>query len=203
MNAPRVLVAIFLFTYIGSAAAQNNSQNNSQTNSSEILNDGATISEPIRIYKNTDLNFGIIIPGSTAGIVHVTGNMGDIALTDPPIAATTTSCVFPGGSGPIQYNGINADASMKAQIASLIVTGEPNTSFSITISGGTSVGVGSKKISVQLDPPCGIGIAPAGNAGILSNEGTRGFTLGGKLSMGANQASGMYTGTFTVLVCYN
>ena len=46
-------------------------------------------------------------------------------------------------------------------------------------------------------------IASGALSGALGAAGSQSFYVGGKLHVGANQAAGNYTGTFTVTVAYN
>jgi len=177
-------------------------------NSSTSVNEAATISQPIRIYKNTDLNFGGLFSGISGGDIHVFGTIG--ALTIPPSGApsgaTTTSATYPGGSGPKKYLG-SGPSNIATQVASFIVTGEPSLTYSISVSGGTSIISGSgNQMTITLDHPTGGAVNPAGTGGTIQVSGEPGtdkFTVGGTLKMNPGQASGHYSGSFNVTVCYN
>ncbi len=182
-----------------------------QNDCSTSVNEAATISQPIKLYKNTDLNFGSIVTGVAQGNVHVFGTIG--ALTIPasgsPTGVTTTSATYPGGTGPAKYTGTGL-GNVQAQVSSFIVTGEPGVTYSITVSGGTSVktGIGDAPhtMTVVLDNPAGGAVNAGGTMGTLQtsgNPGTDKFTIGGTLTVKASQLSGLYTGTFNVVVAYN
>jgi len=185
-----------------------------QTSSSTSVNEAATISQPIRLYKNTDLNFGGIVAGLVGGNVHVTGTITTVTLSGTPSALTTTTETFPGGTGPAKYTGSGTSgagftANVAAQVASLIVTGEPCLTYAISVTGGTLVTDGTfpgHTMVVALDPPSGGNVNVGGTAGQIANTGDPGidkFVIGGVLTVGALQTSGLYTGTFNVSVNYN
>jgi len=183
-----------------------------QTSASTSVTEAATISQPIRLFTNTNLNFGGLVGGLTAGNVHVYGTVGTITIpgSGSPTAPTTTNVTYPGGTGPVKYTGSSSalgfTANVAAQVASLIVTGEPCLSYSISVSGGTTVSDNTfpgHTMAVVLDKPAGGNVNAAGTAGVLSTAGTDEFTIGGVLTVGAPQTSGLYTGSFNVTVAYN
>lgn len=75
------------------------------------------------------------------------------------------------------------------------VTGEPNTNFTITSSPtATLTKQGSTEtMTATITTPAG---------SVLDNAGTKDFNSTGILSVAANQASGAYSGTYTVTVSY-
>lgn len=187
-----------------------------QNSASTSVNEAATISQPIQIFKNTDLNFGSIIAGLVGGNVHVTGTIGALTTaSNPPTGVTTTSESFPGGSGPSPYSGGSSSSGagfslkVSAQVASFIVTGEPCLTYSIAVSGGTSVSDNTfpgHTMAVVLDKPIGGNVNGSGTGGTIQNNGDPGtdkFVIGGTLTVGPFQTSGLYTGSFSVQVCYN
>jgi len=188
-----------------------------QQSASTPVNESATISQPIQIFKNTDLNFGSIIAGLVAGTCHVGGSITTLTTsTNPPTGVTSTTQTFTGGgTGPMAYSGSASSSGagfnlkVSPQVASFIVTGEPCLTYSITVTGGTTVNDGTfpgHSMAVVLDKPSGGAVNSGGTAGTIQNTGEPGtdkFVIGGTLTVGAFQTSGVYTGTFTVQVCYN
>lgn len=76
---------------------------------------------------------------------------------------------------------------------SFTVTGDVGRGFDITTTGGSVVfGLFSMPFSTT----------PSAATGVLL-LGTANFTVGGALSVGANQAGGVYSGTYTAAVAYN
>jgi len=206
-NSIKYFVAAIILSSAGISLAQ--------TSANTTAQEAATISQPIQIWKNTDLNFGGIVSGLVQGNVHVTGTIGTlVTTTNPPTGATTTSITFPGGTGPVAYTGTGTSAfsnptKVTAQVASFIVTGEPCLTYSIAVSGGTTVtdqSIPGHSMAVVLDHPSGGAVNVGGTAGTIQNTGDPGtdkFIVGGTLTVGAFQTSGLYTGSFSVVVTYN
>jgi spore coat protein U-like protein len=164
---------VFLFAclfFMGIAVESVKAQNTATANA----NAAATIVTPIKITKTVDLNFGAIVPSSTAGTV-VVGY--DNSRT---------------GSGVTLISQLGTHSA-----ASFTVTGEANASFyvslpteeALTISGG-----GSETMTVS---------SFFHNAtGTLDGTGAENFNVGATLAVAANQVPGLYNGTFNVTVTY-
>lgn len=216
-----MLILVCLFSATAVLAQHSSSDDHSHhdshpNNYAQSVNEAATISLPIRIYKNTDLEFGGVISGSASGNVHVYGTIGTVSLNGggDPSATTNSSVTYPSGNGPIKFTGqgggsLGQTARLAPAVASFIVTGDPSATYSILVSGGTSISnttVGGSTMSVTLDKPSGGNVNGAGNQGTISSNGVAGtdrFTVGGTLHVGAGQVSGYYTGTFCVTAAYN
>jgi hypothetical protein len=127
----------------------------------------------VQIKNNVPLTFGNLISGSTSGTVKVSSSG----------AATTTG-------GVIAFGGGSAPASFTISIEK----GNPH--YTIQLSGGTSlVGPGaSMPVDLFESTP------PAGGGRISPPAGFEDMTVGATLHVGANQAAGMYSGTFDVTV---
>lgn len=131
----------------------------------------ATIIPAIAIAKTSDMNFGSVVPGSSAGTVVLASN------------GTATSALTLTGS---------------KSAAAFSVTGGVNTAYTITLPTTTTLSDGAANSMTVNGFTSSIG-----TAGTLSAGGTQSFNVGATLNVGASQASGDYTGSFTVTVAYN
>jgi hypothetical protein len=145
----------------------------------------ATIVTPLSLIKDEDLDFGSLLPGTTAGTVVV-----------PPSGARTSTggvTLAPSTFGPARFAGFgranqNVQISMSANSITLNRTG----------GGGT----------MQVDTWI-IGSTPTAQLTttprvftISASNGIFNFPLGATLRVGANQPAGVYTGTFSVTLNY-
>ncbi len=91
--------------------------------------------------------------------------------------------------------------------ASFLVTGEPLYTYSITVPATIALsetGGGAMTVNnVKVKSDSGVEGGPAALGKLIALAGTETFTVGGTLAVGATQASGAYTGTFSVTVQYN
>jgi spore coat protein U-like protein len=139
----------------------------------------ATIVKAISINKVTDLRFGKIIAASTAGQVAIqldgtrTIVSGNVALFNQGSDHQAASFKTIGSPGAAYYLVFPDDESVE-------LTG-PSGSTPMTIEGFIHSATGT------LD----------------ASTGEETFNVGGTLNVGANQAPGQYTGTFTVTAAYN
>ncbi len=135
----------------------------------------ATNIAQITISANLTLEFGQIVTGTGASVVRVT-------------TAGARSLV----SGDATLSG----GTFRA--ATFDVTGEPSTTYAITLPGGSETltsGGDTMTIDTFTSNP-----TPTGT---LSGGGTETISVGADLNIGASQASGSYSGTYTVTVNYN
>ncbi|HEY0141981.1 MAG TPA: DUF4402 domain-containing protein [Thermoanaerobaculia bacterium] len=146
-----------------------------QTSATATANASARVLTPITITKLADLNFGSLVAGPLAGTVVV----------DPASARTATGGVSLVNSafGAAQFN----------------VTGEPLTAYTITLPNAiqithTTNNALSMVVNTFTSDPSG--------TGTLSALGAQQLNVGATLNVGANQGSGLYTGTFNVTVAY-
>lgn len=77
---------------------------------------------------------------------------------------------------------------------SFTVGGSANRTFTISTTGG-SVAAGANSMTFTT--------SASGATGTLSAGGSATFTVGGTLTVGANQAAGSYTGSYNATVAYN
>lgn len=146
-----------------------------QTSATATANASARVLTPITITKLTDLNFGSLVAGPLAGTVVV----------DPFSARTATGGV----------SLVNSAFSA----AQFNVTGEPLTPYTITLPNAiqiihTTNNALSMVVNTFTSDPSG--------TGTLSALGAQQLNVGATLNVGANQGSGLYTGTFNVTVAY-
>ena len=143
----------------------------------------ATIIAPIAIVKATDMNFGNLAVGTTAG---------EIVLS--PAGART-----PGGGVTLPASGGTVSA------ASFNVTGESGTTYSITLPSTISLSNGLGESMDLEDFTSASGTAAnSASTGILTG-GAQTIFVGATLNVAASQAKGSYTTTtpFEVTVNYN
>jgi hypothetical protein len=136
----------------------------------------ATIIAPIAITHQSgeELNFGVILPDVSASSV---------------VSITT------GGVGSVSSgSALVVDASAQAADG-FDVTGDANRGFDITTTGG-SVTSGANSMTFTTSYQSSTG------SGTLDASGVASFTVGGALTVGANQAAGTYSGTYSATVTY-
>ena len=133
----------------------------------------ANIQTAIALAKNNDLNFGDIVPGASADTVEVDTN----SVRNCGAALTCLGTV---------------------QAAQFTVTGTTDATYALTLPPDANISSGANNMLVdQFSSSLG-----GSNQGTLTG-GTDSFTIGAFLNVGANQAVGAYSGTFTVTVEYN
>jgi len=159
-----------------------------QNSSSQEVGAGAAIFAPLRLTKLNDLNFGAIIQGANGGNV-ILSDQGTRTFPNDPL-------------GPSAYNGSSSLVRTGAMAASFIVTGEASNSYSITTPVSMTVSDGSHTMVITLGKPVGQNVSADGTTARLSADGTDAWKIGGTLAIGAGQASGLYTGSFTEIITY-
>ena len=153
----------------GQARAQYNSADRTAGASVKVVT-------AITIAKDTDLNFGEVVAGSTPGTV--------IMPPAGPPRTPTGGTTLGSGSG--------------ASSAQFTVSGDPNATYAITLPGPTTLSDGgSNTLTVNTFTS-----TPSGT-GALSGGGTEILKVGATLQVPATQPSGTYTGSFMVTVTYN
>lgn len=149
---------------------------NAQTASSTATASAtATIISPIAITKTADLAFGNIVAGTTTGTVVVssTGTRSNTGGVTLPTATPGT-----------------------VTAAAFTVTGLANATYTIVPAVVANPTSGSNSMTLTLN-------ANPSGTGTIGSAGTQVVNVGGTLNVGANQAAGAYTGSFTVTVAYN
>ena len=134
----------------------------------------ARIVSPISLTKTADLNFGDVVSGASAGTVVV-----------------TPAGVRSAGGGATLGNATSVAA------AAFTAGGQGSATYAITLPASASVTSGANTMTVN-----GFTSSPSGT-GALNAGGSQPITVGATLNVGAAQATGTYTGTFSVTVTYN
>jgi putative alpha-1,2-mannosidase len=143
----------------------------------------AILLRPLTFFKVDDLNFGDIVPGTTAGQVRL----------EPDGTRTRTGGVTLAGSThqPASFAGMgtyNRYVLISMSPATTTVTG-PGTPMTVT-----QFEIGSTPTAILTATPQSFRIAATSGQFI--------FPVGARLNVNANQAPGVYTGTFTVTLNY-
>lgn len=135
----------------------------------------AAVIQPITIVNVTPLDFGAVVSGASAGTVVIT----------------------PGGVRSVAGGAVLGNAGA-AGAAAFAVAGLPSATYSISLpSSITASDANSDDMTVDTFTS-----NPSGT-GALSVLGVQTLFVGATLHVGANQATGVYTGTYDVTVAYN
>ncbi len=139
-------------------------------------------------FGGASLNFGSVTPGNTGGTVVLAPTGADEVGT-----RSTT--------GTVDLIGTDASCAMYT------VTGTSGSHYTVTLptSDVTLTGVGGAGTNTMTLNAFKINLDDVADAvtGTLTAAGVSKFTVGGTLSVAANQNAGAYTGTFPVIVAYN
>lgn len=134
-----------------------------------------TIETPISISKALDLSFGAI---------NASGIAGTVSIDRTAVRSVT--------------GGVTLDSADNGTYGQVTVSGKPNQAFTFSVPANNTIvlsnGTGGTMLIQSWDIP---GVLP------LDASGLRGKRIGGTLTVGANQAGGTYTGTFTVNATYD
>lgn len=133
----------------------------------------AKVVAPISISQTKSLSFGKIAPGNLAGTLTISTNGTKTIKNATEIGGDPTS------------QGVFS------------VTGNGNAAFSITLPPATSLSSGTHTMIVN-NFNHDRGVSPT-----ISGGGSRTVNVGATLNIGANQASGLYAGTYAITVNYN
>ncbi|MEZ5696428.1 MAG: DUF4402 domain-containing protein [Sphingomonadaceae bacterium] len=151
----------------------------------ENANTKIVVVRPLTLVKDEDLDFGLILPGNTQGFVilnpdgSITTTGGVVAVAGDPQAAT-----FYGYGRYRQYLRLRISANR----------------YFLRRQGGSET-MRLDDIVIGSTPPTELTTNPR-LFYIGSPDGFFGFSLGGRLRVGANQAVGVYVGEFDVLIEY-
>jgi hypothetical protein len=175
------LVAIILFVGFASRVA-------AQTSASESTNAGAVLIVAMTVTETAPLHFGSIVLTTTAG--------GTVQLP-----SNSTTRVFTGGVA-------TSPATPTATNAAYNVTGTGLETYALTLPASTtvthtSVGTGVNTMTITLMKARFNGAGSDAVTSTLAANGTDSFTLGGTLTVQADQVGGIYAGTFNISIDYN
>ncbi len=149
-------------------------------------NANSVIVRPLSFIKDDDLEFGFMVRGATAGTVVMAPNNTRTATGGVTLA--------PGANRPARFAGFGS-SGQQVQISVA--------ANSITIDrfgGGGSMTVDTFMVG---SAPTWTNITTAPRTFTIgSSTGVFNFALGATLRVGANQAPGYYSGTFTVILNY-
>lgn len=138
----------------------------------------ATIVAPITISVGSTLAFGSVVKSAAGGTVQLS-TAG--VRTASGVSFSPTSTGSPTAS-------------------SFTVGGEPNYTYAITLpSAAVTL---TKAVTLETMTVTGFNSNP-GTTGVLSGAGAQTLLVGATLNVGADQVSGLYSGTYTVKVDYN
>jgi Domain of unknown function (DUF4402) len=133
----------------------------------------ARIVTPISIALVSDMNFGDVVAGA-----------GTVVLTPAGGRSVTGST--------------NLGNPLNVSAATFTVSGQGSATYAITLPGSANITSGANTMSVGTFTS-----NPAVGAGLLSAGGSQTLTLGATLTVAAVQATGSYSGPFSVSVNYN
>ena len=151
----------------------------------------ATVVTTLTVVKVQDLSFGRIVPRPQLGTVTVDQNTGACTVTGPILEVGRCQYAQFAGMGSKNLGArISLTGPGQAMVLDNIKLG---TNSSISFSGNTNAN------------GQGVGLTRGGNAEkytIVSNSGIYVLNVGGRLTVNANQAPGLYTGSITISVQY-
>ncbi len=142
----------------------------------------AKILRQLTVTSDRDLVFGTIVTGTSSGNVVVNS------------AGSVTSCGVTGSGGVCGGTASSARFNLSGSAAQVVTVSLPSASFDITNTAGDTMAVSTLTSSAAT-------VTLSGTFGGAA-AGTGSFTVGGSLGVGASQADGDYTGTFTVTANY-
>lgn len=153
-----------------------------QASASASANGSTTIIQPVTVTKNSDLVFGRIVRPS-AGSDTVS-----ISNTSDTVTATGGSAV------PIATTGVTTSR------AKFAIAGEGGQTVALTVPASFAMTGTGTDITVTLSPDK-TGSQSLG--GTLGSSSSINLNVGGSFTLGAAQATGAYSGSFTVSAAYN
>ena len=148
--------------------------------------------------ESTDVAANVVIPIAISETSSL--HFGTMTV----LAGTGGTCVLSTLGVRTQTAGVNL--SVQAPLASNAtynVTGQVNTSYSITLPAKITVTFLSNRMTIGRLVARPASMGADGLTGTLSSAGNDNFTVGGTLNVLPDQAAGLYTGTFNVTVVYN
>jgi hypothetical protein len=148
---------------------------NAQVSATASANASARIVSPITITKDVDLSYGNVVSSLVAGTVIL-----------PPTASATRT-----GSAGVALPTVTGTVTA----AKFTVGGEAGLSYAISLPASATLTAGGNNMTLNTFTT---DLTSGGSIGT-----TNSFFVGATLNVGAGQATGSYTGTFSVTVNYN
>lgn len=164
----------------GTGASAQQTQGPSGTNQGEAK---TIVLRPLSFFRVQDLNFGDIIPGPTPGVVRI--------LPDGTRTATGGVQVTGSTHQPARFAGMgsrNQQVLISVSANSIQLTG-PGAPMSVS-----QFEIGSSPTVILTTTPI--------RFRINTTNGQFNFPVGARLAVGANQAPGLYSGTFAITLNY-
>jgi hypothetical protein len=142
-------------------------------------------SSPLSFVKETDLDFGVIIPGDTNGTIF---------MDSTGAVATSGGIIVQGGTQqPARFWGYGEFNQR------VLINIDANT-YTLTRVGGSETML-YDQVTIDSQPPIIITTTPR-RFRIANPDGFFAFTIAGRLQVAADQAPGVYEGQFTVVLEY-
>lgn len=145
----------------------------------------ALLVTPLSFVKDTDLDFGVIIPGDSDGTVFM-DSAGAITTTNGIIVQTGTQ-------RPARFWGFG-------EFNQLVLINIDQNTYTLTRAGGTETML-YDQVTIGSQPPILITTNPR-RFRIANPDGYFSFTIAGRLQVAARQAPGVYEGQFSVTLEY-
>lgn len=153
-----------------------------QPKATATANISAQIIRPIEISKTADMNFGNIISSTEEGTV---------------VLSTDNSTTVTGGA-------FRPNATLGTITSAVFeTTGFANAVYAITLPSGNSVKISNGGTGSANEMFVNTFLSSPSENGILGTDGKQSFNVGATLIVKADQATGVYTGTFDAKVNYN
>ena len=170
---------------VAALAAFGLSNVNAQADASAEATATATILQDVTVTKNTDLDFGVVVPGTAPTVVTILAAEGAVA--------GITS-----GLGTLISTGDNAVTSA---VSKFTVTGSGTTIYTITLPVSIDLEGPGDDMNCILNSSALVGVNIT-LGGLITAAVNDEIFVGGALTVGANQATGVYTQTFDLEVNY-
>jgi hypothetical protein len=132
----------------------------------------------------------ILIPGTLSNTVGL--EFGQIGVSSSAGTVTVSTAGVRSSLG-----GVTLAGATPVTPASFEVVGEPDGTYTVTLPVSTAIVFGAESMTVDT-----FASLPA-TTGTLNGEGADVLVVGATLHVGANQAAGLYAGSFDVTVLYN
>lgn len=182
--APAAMVMAFVAAVAAVAVVAANPAP-AQAQTSQTSEARAFLVTPLSFVKETDLDFGVIIPGDADGTVFM----------DSAGAITTTNGIIvqDGTQQPARFWGYG-------EFNQRVLINIGQNTYTLTRAGGTETML-YDQVTIGSSPPILITTNPR-RFRIANPDGYFAFTIAGRLQVGADQAPGVYEGVFNVTLEY-